>query len=114
LEAPKVDRKFINARARLWKNKTTGKKFKVLPWFQPMEDRSEFDYKGMVKDCFPELEKDFLCEWDCYRGTVLHLGWMLENENGCWFGLMPISIRDQFEEIGYWSEEETTCDSKEA
>jgi hypothetical protein len=92
------ERKFPFARSRKWINKkrpTTV--LKVLPWFQPLDEKSEFDYAGLINDIFPEFSDGA----EIYRGTVMQLGWQVLNEHGIWL-CMPMSVKEHFKDVGEW------------
>ncbi len=96
-------RKFPLATPRRWKNKQSGKEHKVLPWFQPIDDASRFDFKGMMKEIAPEVfTNDILANCECYSGLVMQLGWMIENENRIWIGVMQMDMTETFEDVGAW------------
>ena len=99
------ERKFIHAMPRKWKNKHSGKIFKALPWFVPLDDESRFDFKGLMKDLIPEFKNDVLKDFECYSGLLMQAGWMLENENHCWLGLTGLDVKELFEDLGEWSNE---------
>ncbi len=101
----KKDRKFVYAMPRKWKNKESGKILKVVPWFMPLDDESRFDFKGLIKECVPELGNDVLSDFECYSGLLMQAGWMMENSNGCWLGLVGINMKDHFEDMGEWPRE---------
>lgn len=77
---------------RKWKNKTTGKIFNVVPWWS---------CDGSLVDRPEELLKDDTDDWKdrlfCI-GVLGQIGWMIENDNGVWFGVGP-KAKEQFEEI---------------
>ena len=106
-EVKPTARSFENCKPRKWKNKESGKLFKVLPWFQPMDNESRFDFKGMLKDVLPELGEDILQDFECYSGLLLQVGWMMENENRMWLGLMGMDMNQYFEDLGHWTDEDT-------
>lgn len=102
-EASQPERKFPFAMPRRWKNKENGKEVKVLPWFQPVEERSQFDFKGLMKELMPEIfEGDHMADFECYKGLVMFCGWQIENENNIWFCL-PANVKDQFDDLGEWA-----------
>ena len=95
---------YIYVKPRCWKNNISGKKFKVLPWFTPLEDRSQFDFAGLMKDIEPTLfTDDVLRDFEVYKGLVMRAGWIIENENGVWFGLVNNKeVENSFEDLGWW------------
>ena len=54
-------RNFPFAKARRWRNKNLGEgkgvpgEFKVLPWFQPIDNESRIDFKCLLKDLIPKI-----------------------------------------------------------
>lgn len=96
-----MSEKYPYAVPRRWKNKISGKEYKVVPWFVPMEKESRFDFVGLIKECFPELVNDQFSDFEVYKGLVLRAGWLIENEHNVYFAL-PMNIKDQFEDIGEW------------
>ena len=101
---------FHHCQPRCWRNKdkTDGRFLKVVPWFGPLGDDSRFDFKGLMKDCFPELMKDdVMKDFEVYSGLVMQIGWMIENENRMWFGLVGVEeMRVLFDDLGPWKEAE--------
>lgn len=98
-------RNFPFAKPRRWQNRKTKKQFKVLPWFQPIDDSSRFDFKGLMLDIVPELKNDIIAMSEVYSGMVVLCGWQIHNDAGLWF-CMEHGIEDQFEDLGYWVETE--------
>lgn len=104
-ETPKTLREYPYARARRWQNKRSKKYFKVIPWFQPIDNESRFDFRGMLLDIVPELENDVMAMKEIYSGMVVNCGWQLLNDAGCWF-TFEHGIEDQFADLGPWKDEE--------
>jgi hypothetical protein len=104
-------RNFPFAKARRWRNKTIAdgatkpKEFKVLPWFQPIDNESRIDFKCLLKDLMPEMSDDMLAEFDVYSGLMLHVGWQIHNDAGMWLCLQK-NLQDQFEDLGDWKDED--------
>jgi len=102
-EVPKP-REFANMRPRKWQNKTKPEIYaKVLPWFQPLDDNSRMDFKGLISELEPGL-KDHMKDFNAYSGLVLHIGWMVYTEQSVWWG-MPLGVEEQFNDLGYWDPE---------
>lgn len=63
----------------IWQHKKTKKKFRVLPWWEclePLVDDKELGTK--------------LTEGRKFKiGSLVQIGWMLENEHGVWLGVGP-------------------------
>lgn len=106
LKDKKEERKFPFAKARRWRNKISGKEFKVLPWFQPVGEESRFDFKGLIRDLFPEFTNDVLAEFNCYSGLVIHAGWQLHNDAGVWFCVQHGEVETHFDDLGDFKEED--------
>lgn len=98
-------KEFPLAKPRRWINRKTGKNFKVLPWFQPAEENSRFDFKGLMQDIFPEYKNDIMGMSEMYSGLVIQCGWQLYNDAGVWFCIQRKSqVEKQFKDVGYWVE----------
>jgi len=79
---------------RRWKNKETGKEFNVLPWWEC--EGTLIDAKNAE-----QILKDEQDEWSdrLYAiGCLVQVGWLMENDEGVWFGVGP-QAKDHFEEI---------------
>jgi len=104
-------RNFPFAKARRWRNKNLGEgkgvpgEFKVLPWFQPIDNESRIDFKCLLKDLMPEMSEDMLAEFDVYSGLMLHVGWQLHNDAGMWFCIQK-ELKDQFDDLGDWDDKD--------
>lgn len=99
-------RTFPLALPRRWRNKQNGKDgkdLKVLPWFQPIDNESRFDFKGMLSELVPEFKNDVMGSFEAYSGLVVQVGWLVENENRIWIGLIGIENRELFEDLGPWN-----------
>jgi hypothetical protein len=97
-------KKYLNATPMCWRNKLKPHiVVKAMPWFQPIEENTRVDFVGMLKDVMPEFTDDVLGPLNIYKGFVMQAGWLFENEENVWFGL-PMSVREQFEELGTWAE----------
>ena len=101
-----TDRTFPHAKPRRWKSKIDEKEFKVVPWFQPIDNESRFDFQGLLKEIEPDLfTDDTLAEFKVYSGLMLHLGWQLYNDAGTWL-CMQMGLEEHFDDIGEWHEED--------
>lgn len=90
-----------DTRVRVWKNKTSGKEFKVTPWWEvpPGDDQiavieMEVDYGDGKKRKVPTK-----------LGVLYQVGWLLENEHGVWFG-MSLDASEHFEDLGPYRKKE--------
>lgn len=109
-EQAKLTFPFIRPRA--WKNKASGDLVKVVPWFMPFENESQYDLTGLMKEVAPEIfANDTMADFEVYKGLVMRMGWMLETSNGIWIGVVQ-NASEQFEDIGLWNEEEHRPQSK--
>lgn len=102
---------FPYAHPKRWKNKLNGKEVKALPWFQPIDTSSAFDFAGFMKELLPEIfEGDAMADLEVYKGLVMNVGWQIQNEHDVWF-CFPKSVAEQFEDLGFWHEKgEPTID----
>ena len=99
-------RNFPFAKARRWKSKLNGKHFKVVPWFQPIDNESRLDFKGLFKEIEPTLfTDDFLANFNVYSGLVIHLGWQIYNDAGVWF-CIQMGLQEHYEDLGDWKDED--------
>lgn len=102
---PKIAREFPFMRPRRWKQKQSGKFFKVLPWFQPFDNETRIDFKGLFRDLVPELELDkAMGKMEIYSGLVMHAGYQILNDGGMWV-CMGHSTKKFFKDVGEWDEE---------
>lgn len=79
----------------VWMNKQTGKIMLAHPHWEPLH--LQFDEKF-----YDELDigfKEMAGDRKIAHGTLLQVGWLLQNEHEVWLG-MPLSITDQFEDLG--------------
>lgn len=75
-----------------WKNKETGKIFNVTPWWT---------CESELIDKPAQILKDELDDWPDRLfsvGVLAQIGWLIENDNGVWFGVGP-TAKDNFEDI---------------
>lgn len=80
--------------------------FKVIPWFQPMDDASRFDLKGMLKDLEPSFSEDYLARFEVYSGLVVHIGYSLETAPNVYVSI-PVTAINQFKHLGVWKKSDT-------
>lgn len=78
---------------RLWKNKTSGAKVRVMPWWETIKDGEveEVDELGEMLSV--------VADRPCKFGTLVQIGYLIENQHGVWFGMGPNAI-DSFEDLG--------------
>ena len=82
---------------RLWKNKTNGKKVRVMPWWETVkEDGKETEEVDELGQFVSEVAGR-----PCKFGVLVQVGFLLENEHGLWFGVGPTGEK-QFEDLGEW------------
>jgi hypothetical protein len=79
---------------RRWKHKETGKEYKVLPWWEC--DGNIVEAKE-AKEILHDAEDDWSDRLYAV-GCLAQVGWLIENEDGVWFGVGP-KAKDQFEDI---------------
>ncbi len=105
-QQPTPEREFIHLKPRCWKEKTSGRLVKVIPWFGPLNDKSEFDMMGLLHELAPEIAtEDVMAMFPIYKGTVVQLGWMIENDHNIWIGLAGVDSQNGFEHLGLWDED---------
>lgn len=78
---------------RTWKNKTNGKKVRVMPWWETIKD-GEFEKVDELGKMISE-QVGRICKF----GVIVQVGYLIENEKGVWFGLGPSAI-DSFDDLG--------------
>ena len=71
---------------RLWQHKETKKQVRAMPWWEMPEPLD----LG-IKDSQIDGQKVKI-------GALVQIGWLLENENGVWFGL-GLNAAEHFEDI---------------
>lgn len=100
-------RNYIHLTPQCWKNKETGGLFKVIPWFAPVNDTSDFDFNFLLKDLDPIFTEDNMKDFEIYSGLVMKLGYLVENMNKVWMGLAfsEAEVDQHFERMGLWDEE---------
>jgi hypothetical protein len=80
---------------RVWRNKKSGQTLRVMPWWETIKDGEveEVDPLGhMIREEFGRPAK---------FGVLVQIGYLLENESGCWFGVNR-SVVEGFEDLGEW------------
>jgi hypothetical protein len=103
---PAPERKFPMAIPHKWRNKLKPETIlKVVPWFQPLDNSSEFDFVGLFKECFPEMANDLMGVHEVYKGLVMQVGWQFKNTNDIWF-CGPMELKEHFEDLGPWPDGE--------
>ena|ERR1035437_1188596 len=102
---PKLAREFPYMRPRRWLQKKSKKYFKVLPWFQPLDNESRLDFKALFRDLVPELGFDkAMGKMEIYSGLVMHCGYQIYNDGGMWFCIEHHG-KQFFKDCGLWDEE---------
>lgn len=91
---------------RCWQNKDNKKYYKVVPWFQPFDTESEFDFMGILKELDPRLAGDLMEDFHVHKGLLLRMGWLIYTENQTWWGV-PYSkeLETTFDDLGLWKDE---------
>jgi hypothetical protein len=79
----------------IWINKATADLALVHPQYEPINIK--FDEKFYHE--LGEEVKLMVGGRKIVHGVLVQVGWMLQNRNDVWFGL-PLSIADQFEDLG--------------
>jgi hypothetical protein len=88
----------MKIKTKIWKHKETGKEYRVKPWWECIP--CNIPVTDIVRD-----END---EWPDRMfafGTLIQIGWLLENEHDVWFGTNN-TVKEYFDEIGEIEEEE--------
>jgi len=76
-----------NYTPQVYRNKKTDDIFLIVPWFTPVTE-NEAAILEMKFDKIPQVHGTF---WQC--------GWLLQNQNGVWFGF-GLNAIDNFELLG--------------
>ena len=105
-EPSKGARSYPFATPRCWKNKENSQLYKVVPWFQPIDNDSRIDFVGLFKEIEPNMLQDVMGDMEIYSGLVMQLGYLVESENRMWFGLIGGNWEEMFEDIEPWNEAE--------
>lgn len=79
-------------RIRKWKHKETGKEFRVLPWWSC--EGNLIDKPKEILDSEEDTWKERLYA----IGVLAQIGWLIENDEGVWFGVGPSAL-SSFTEI---------------
>jgi hypothetical protein len=79
----------------VWMNKGNANLYLVTPRWEPLT--IDYDEK-LFKEIAPELMEQ-VGERKLARGTLVQVGWLLENEHGVWLGV-PLGTEEQFESLG--------------
>jgi hypothetical protein len=91
---------------RCWQNKKNQKYYKVVPWFQPFDTESEFDFVGLMREIDPTIfTDDLMGDFHVHKGLLLRMGWLIYTENQTWWGV-PYSreLEAEFEDLGLWED----------
>lgn len=78
---------------RRWKNKTSGQVVRVMPWWEAIQD-GKIEQVNELGEMLSEVGGR-----PAKFGTIVQIGYLIENEHGIWFGLGP-QAKDQFEDLG--------------
>lgn len=81
----------IDVRPRIWMNKINAEVVVVTPWLVPVGDYIDLKMKT-DKEGIPFV-------W----GSFYQCGWLVENGHNVFFGF-PMSVEDQFEDLGLLSD----------
>lgn len=100
------------ATPRCWRNKQNQLLYKVVPWFQPIDNDSRIDFVGLFDEIEPKMFRDVMGKHEIYSGLVMQLGYLVESENRMWFGLIVDDPEEMFEDIGPWVEAEHRPNAK--
>lgn len=85
----------MNNLLKLYMNKRTGQLAIITPHWQPIV--INFDQK-FYEELDPAIAQ-MIQGRKIAHGVLCQVGWLVQNEHEVWFGL-PLSVIDQFEEIG--------------
>ena len=105
-------RSYPFATPRCWKNKENNQLYKVVPWFQPIDNDSRINFVGLFQEIEPTMLQDVMGDMEIYSGLVMQLGYLVESENRMWFGLIVDDPKEMFEDIGPWNEAEHRPNAK--
>ena len=84
----------MTIKIRKWRHKETGKEYNVLPWWECEATLIEAkDSEQILKD-----EEDDWKDRLYAIGALVQVGWLVENDEGVWFGVGP-KAKDHFDEI---------------
>ena len=78
---------------RLWKNKESGKEFRVMPWWEAVKE-GDIEETNELGEMVTEVAGR-----PCKFGVITQIGFLLENEHGVWFGV-NLSAAEHFEDLG--------------
>ena len=82
-------------KVEVWMNKTNAEIALFSPRWEPLT--CDYD-ENLFKELDP-MVAEMVGDRKIARGTLIQVGWLMENGQGVWFGL-PLSIVDQFEVLG--------------
>lgn len=105
----KLEREFPFMKPRCWVHKDKKARaqkgyFKVLPWFQPLDNESRIDFKGLMKDLAPDLfTKDVMANVEFFSGLISFCGYQIYNDGGMWLCMEPHG-KKFFKDLGEWDE----------
>lgn len=69
-----------------WQHKKTKKKFRVMPWWECLDDQTLLSEKDLPPD---------MTDGRKYKiGALIQVGWLLENEHGVWLGVGPDAAKE--------------------
>lgn len=78
---------------RKWKNKISGQVLRVMPWWEAVKD-GEIEETDELGNMIATAAGG-----PCKFGTIVQIGYLLENEHGVWIGVGP-KAAEQFEDLG--------------
>lgn len=84
----------MEIKIRRWRHKESGKEYNVLPWWDCHASLVDASDSSEILGDKDDEWKDRLYA----VGALCQIGWLMENEEGVWFGVGP-KIRDHFNEI---------------
>lgn len=76
---------------RMWQHKENKKKIKVMPWWECVDPILSDEDTGVG-----------VAEGRKFKiGSIVQIGWLLENEHGVWLGVGPETSK-YFNDMGEW------------
>jgi len=78
---------------RLWQNKTSGQKVRVMPWWETIKD-GEIEETNELGEMITEVAGR-----PAKFGIIVQIGFLLESEGGVWFGVNT-TAHTEFNDLG--------------
>ncbi len=82
---------------RTWENKKSKQKVRVMPWWETVKEGKTEEVDELGHMIAEQAGRP------CKFGILVQVGFLIENEEGVWFGVGP-KVEKHFNDLGEWND----------